>query len=83
LPDSIIELVTSPPASNIKNPNLENLSSRVDMHLCSTNELEEVLGYKFENRSILLEALTHPSYIANRLTDSNQRLEFLGDAVLG
>jgi ribonuclease-3 len=42
--------------------------------------LQERLGYRFRDEKLLLLALTHPSVI-NR--QSNQRLEFLGDAVLG
>ena len=46
--------------------------------------LEDRLGYKFRNRQGLVEALTHPSfaYEQNLETVDNQRLEFLGDAVL-
>lgn len=48
--------------------------------------LEERLGYQFKNRSLLENALTHSSY-ANEHRDSgmtsNERLEFLGDSVLG
>nr|XP_029717928.1 endoribonuclease Dcr-1 isoform X1 [Aedes albopictus] len=43
---------------------------------------EDSLGYRFEDRSYLLQAMTHASYCPNRLTDCYQRLEFLGDAVL-
>ena len=42
---------------------------------------EEVLTYTFTNTALLEEALTHSSIADNRL-DSNERLEFLGDAVL-
>src|SRR6185436_11441504 len=42
--------------------------------------LEKRIGHTFKNRQLLEEALTHPS-LGNR--QSNQRLEFLGDAVLG
>ncbi len=42
---------------------------------------ETVLGYTFKNPSLLKEALTHSSIADNRL-DSNERMEFLGDAVL-
>ena len=42
---------------------------------------QEVLTYTFINADLLEEALTHSSIADNRL-DSNERLEFLGDAVL-
>jgi ribonuclease III len=42
---------------------------------------EEVLGHRFKNPNLLKEALTHASIADNRL-DSNERMEFLGDAVL-
>jgi ribonuclease-3 len=42
---------------------------------------ERVLGYQFNNAQLLKEALTHSSIADNRL-DSNERMEFLGDAVL-
>lgn len=46
------------------------------------SRLEERLGYRFVNRALLVTALTHAS-IADRRVVSNERLEFLGDAVLG
>ncbi|MEX0885556.1 MAG: ribonuclease III [Phycisphaeraceae bacterium] len=42
----------------------------------------DVLGYRFQNPELLEEALTHASSAGHRL-QSNERLEFLGDAVLG
>lgn len=42
---------------------------------------ETVLGHKFNNPQLLKEALTHASIADNRL-NSNERMEFLGDAVL-
>lgn len=42
---------------------------------------EKVLGHKFKNPDLLKEGLTHASMADNRL-DSNERMEFLGDAVL-
>lgn len=42
----------------------------------------DVISWRFKDRRLLLQALTHASYTKNRLTDSYQRLEFLGDAVL-
>ncbi len=48
------------------------------------NPLEERLGYKFRNGLLLAEALTHPSISLERkdYPFDNQRLEFLGDAVI-
>ncbi|MEC7253204.1 MAG: ribonuclease III [Pseudomonadota bacterium] len=43
---------------------------------------EQRLGYEFSNLSLLVEALTHSS-IASDFKKDNQRLEFLGDRVLG
>jgi ribonuclease-3 len=47
-------------------------------------ELEQRLGYTFQNPDLLRQALTHPSYghELRRRESDNQRLEFLGDAVL-
>lgn len=42
-------------------------------------ELEKKLGYTFQNKELLIEALTHKSY---KQPYDNERLEFLGDAVL-
>lgn len=42
---------------------------------------ELILGYKFKNPDLLKESLTHAS-IADRRLESNERMEFLGDAVL-
>jgi ribonuclease-3 len=43
---------------------------------------QECLSYTFQDRSLLLSALTHASGADHRLA-SNERLEFLGDAILG
>jgi ribonuclease-3 len=43
--------------------------------------LEQILGYQFRDEELLALALTHTSTVDNRLL-SNERLEFLGDAVL-
>lgn len=51
-----------------------------------THDLEEALGYRFQNVTLLQNALTHSSYANERWRNSlasNERLEFLGDAVLG
>ncbi len=47
-------------------------------------EIEQRLGYRFRDRALLQRALTHPSWQPESAgaADHNQRLEFLGDAVL-
>ena len=49
--------------------------------------LENALGYTFKNKALLQEALTHSSYsnelkAKKQICHCNERLEFLGDAVL-
>jgi ribonuclease-3 len=48
-------------------------------------ELEEAIGYSFTKRDLLVRALSHRSFTneVDGATADNQRLEFLGDAVLG
>ncbi|MCX8030534.1 MAG: ribonuclease III [Thermodesulfovibrionales bacterium] len=59
------------------------------MHALYSKNIEEIevhLGYSFNNKKLLIEAITHKSYVHEHPTDSfnyNERLEFLGDAVLG
>ena len=48
-------------------------------------KLQEQLGYSFRDSGLLLRALTHPSFLQEghlEKNESNQRLEFLGDAIL-
>ena len=47
---------------------------RPDIH-----KLSNIIGYEFKNQDYLLQALTHRSFSSS----NNERLEFLGDAVLG
>ena len=52
----------------------------------NTTEIESRLGYIFENKKLFTEALTHRSFYyenPNTSTAHNERLEFLGDSVLG
>jgi len=49
-------------------------------------ELEKRLGYQFKNKKLLIEALTHRSFFhefPEKGGTHNERLEFLGDSVLG
>ncbi|MDO4618429.1 MAG: ribonuclease III [Clostridia bacterium] len=46
-------------------------------------EFEKKIGYEFRDKELLKRALTHSSYGNERRIGDNERLEFLGDAVLG
>ena len=51
-----------------------------------TGELEKAIGYRFRNTALLENALSHSSYANERYHNSlmsNERLEFLGDSILG
>jgi len=62
------------------------LSERSAPSDTNLDELCERLNYKFSNKDLLFQALKHRSYLAysgEPRTDSNERLELLGDSVLG
>ena len=47
-------------------------------------DIENIIGYRFKNKDFLQEALTHKSFAGeHRRTKHNERLEFLGDSILG
>ena len=49
-------------------------------------KLQQALGLSFRDPSLILQAMTHPSYVNEHPEEpsgSNQRLEFLGDAFIG
>ena len=48
-----------------------------------TAQLEDRIGYRFTNCALLRRSLTHPSFQGDAGEGNYQRLEFLGDAVLG
>ena len=45
-------------------------------------KLENNIGHKFKDKNLLINALTHTSYAFERHTESNEKLEFLGDSIL-
>jgi ribonuclease-3 len=47
------------------------------------HELEQSIGYRFHNSALLDQALTHATAVRAKSSGSYQRLEFLGDRVLG
>ena len=56
-----------------------------ELWLPRLEELQETLGYRFRDLNFLRRALTHPSYVNEHPEEAigdNQRLEFLGDAVI-
>lgn len=57
----------------------------MDMRRDPLRALQKRIGYRFKNKTLLDAALTHPSfrYENDGVDEDNQRLEFLGDAVLG
>ena len=57
----------------------------VNMTMTDYTELEKDLGYTFKDKSLLETAFTHTTYVfetGRGHWESNQRLEFIGDAVL-
>lgn len=56
------------------------------MAAADLQELEVTLGHKFDDRNLLVRALTHRSYSFGQKTPEsidNEQLEFLGDSILG
>lgn len=51
--------------------------------LFNVKELENILHVKFKNKNLLITAFTHSSFANENQVESNERLEFLGDSVLG
>jgi dsRNA-specific ribonuclease len=54
----------------------------VEVVLTSINILETLIGHTFSKKTLLLEALTHASFVGPHVHCSYERLEFLGDAVI-
>jgi len=53
--------------------------------LVNLDKVQDIIGYRFNNLSLLTLALTHRSYLSNnsKSDESNERMEFVGDSVLG
>ncbi|KAJ3692340.1 hypothetical protein LUZ60_012690 [Juncus effusus] len=64
----------SPPSSQTQPPPMSD--SQIDA-------IQDIIGYKFSNRKLVEEAMTHPSfYYPVECSTAYQRLEYLGDAIL-
>jgi ribonuclease-3 len=61
---------------------METSDQLTDEQLETISRCEQRLGYEFDDKQYLFEALTHASVADTRL-DSYERLEFLGDSILG
>lgn len=60
--------------------------NQIDQLLLECPEIEKRLGYVFQDKSLLVLALTHKSFVNEHRDlspEHNERLEFLGDSVLG
>lgn len=52
----------------------------------SLSDFEQLIGYSFKDKEILIKTIVHPTFSHENKVDfpfDNQRLEFLGDSVLG
>ena len=61
---------------------LDSLFQLTEAQLSSIEQCEKELGYVFQNKQYLYHAITHAS-VANSRLHSYERLEFLGDSILG
>ena len=70
-------------AKAMKKAKCARTNSKEETQKTLLKNLEKSLGYSFKDEAILREALTHPVSVGfEKKVKSNQRLEFLGDAVL-
>ncbi len=71
-------------AKAMKRAKTQRVKARIASAKDDFQPLEKNLGYTFKNQEILREALTHPGTVGvtKAKIKSNQRLEFLGDAIL-
>lgn len=74
------------PHLSLKNIKVHNLFKKIFKKNRQRTLIEKKIKYSFDDPTILERALAHKSYafsIANDNLKSNERLEFLGDAILG
>ena len=67
----------------IPGPTALNSLDSIEQLIPEYQSIEEMCNYEFKRKSYLLQAFTHPSYTGVGVTDSYQKLQFIGDAVLG
>lgn len=61
------------------------LPKKPKLRCVNLDQVQDIIGYRFTNLSLLTLALTHRSYSSNNSEsdESNERMEFVGDSVLG
>ena len=69
-------------SQQVNNSGANQSQDVVSRMVSGLENFENSIKYTFNSKLYLLEALTHASYQANRVTPCYQRLEFLGDALL-
>ena len=70
------------PEIDLRTMSLQAEATPPASHLIDAKILGQLIGYEFSNTHLMTEALTHPSCEHDMKTQSYQRLEYLGDAVL-
>lgn len=85
-PKELAELALCTNAQHLQSLNISNVQPTDNVSLAVTSDpfghlrgLEVLLGYEFQHKPLLLQAMTHCSV---QHAPNNQRLEYLGDAVL-
>ncbi len=69
---------------NVGSQKRKDIVPSIEEHKAKLDQAEGILEYSFKDRSVLLAALTHPSAAeGHSISDSYERLEFLGDSILG
>ncbi|XP_065211449.1 endoribonuclease Dicer-like isoform X2 [Planococcus citri] len=68
--------------TQVPSPLFEKSRLTVDDLVPNWKKLEQLLSYEFRDKSYIVQALSHPSYLKNNMTDCYQTLEFIGDAVI-
>lgn len=77
----VTKTVTAPPAPKPESPAKRRAAKK---YLAASSELEKIIDYGFKDRDLLERSLTHISAVSTGgRASSYQRLEFLGDHVLG
>lgn len=70
------------PKSPLRTERNRDTQSKLNGFLDGYDNFEQKLSYKFQDKTYLLQSVTHESFTSNDLTPSYKGLDFVGDAVL-